>query len=57
MRKLNYFIVGVSRLIMGTIIINFVSCVQNLKVRDNSPKTAEATDNSQFLYNYRVVKS
>lgn len=37
MRKLNYFIVGLSQLIMGTMTIGFVSCEQNLEALDNSP--------------------
>ena len=35
MRKLNYFIVGLSQLIMGTMTIGFVSCEQNLEALDN----------------------
>lgn len=42
MRKLNYFIVGLSQLIMGTMTIGFVSCEQNLEALDNSPQMAEA---------------
>ena len=49
MRKLNYFIVGVSRLVIGTIIIGFVSCEQNLEVLDDSPKTAEAMVGSRSI--------
>ena len=49
MRKLNYFIVGLSQLIMGTMTIGFVSCEQNLEALDNSPQMAEAMVGSKSI--------
>ena len=49
MRKLNYFIVGLSQLVMGTMTIGFVSCEQNLEALDNSPQMAEAMVGSKSI--------